>query len=237
MPDEEPEVLVLRPSDLRLVPPAAIIRCLDDPSLWTPTVEGTSTEGPVVGLLAHPVELTGDGRRVRGAAAPVPPPSAPDITALLRYIGSEMRVRGRLASPWALYATDVRPEIWARTEELTEATGHALTARLESGEALEVPVRQTAAGEAVGALRDRGIAVFLTGDHDSLAAAIGRYLVGCGFLRDPRDLRARPVREVGPERLDPDSIWSGRTPDFAAEPAEELETTEQTHLDREVETT
>jgi hypothetical protein len=32
MPDEEPDVLVLRPSDLRLVPPAAVIRCLDDPA-------------------------------------------------------------------------------------------------------------------------------------------------------------------------------------------------------------
>jgi hypothetical protein len=120
MPDEEPDVLVLRPSDLRLVAPAAVIRCLDEEGLWLPTVEGSSAAGPVVGLLAHPAELTTETRWRRGSPAAAPPPSAPDVTALLRYIGHEMAIRGRLVDPWGLYATDVRPEIWARTEELTD---------------------------------------------------------------------------------------------------------------------
>jgi hypothetical protein len=237
MPDEEAEVLVLRPSDLRLVPPAAVIRCLDDPALWIPTVEGSSAEGPVVGLLAQPAELVTETRRRRGSPVVAPPPSAPDVTALLRYIGHEMAVRGRLVNPWTLYATEVRPEIWARTEELTDVTSRTLTAHLEGGTTLEVPVRHTAAGEAVGALRDQGIAVFLAGDHDALANVIGRYLVAYGFLRDPADLRPELVRQAPPERLDPDSIWTGATRELGTSPSQELSTEETTHEDREVETT
>jgi hypothetical protein len=210
MPDEEPDVLVLRPSDLRLVPPAGVIRCLDDPALWLPTVEGSSAEGPVVGLLAHPAELATETRRPRrDSPALAPPPSAPDVTALLRYIGHEMMVRGRLVNPWALYATDVRPEIWARTEELTNGTDRTLTAHLVAGGSLQVPVRHTAAGEAVGAIRDQGIAVFLAGDPEALGEVIGRYLAAFGFLRDPADLRPELVGPASPERLDPDSIWTG----------------------------
>jgi hypothetical protein len=212
MPDEEPDVLVLRPSDLRLVPPAAVIRCLDDPALWLPTVEGSSAEGPVVGLLAHPAELATETRIRRDSSAVAPPPSAPDITALLRYIGHEMAVRGRLVNPWALYATEVRPEIWARTEELTDGTNRTLTAHLVAGGSLQVPVRHTAAGEAVGAIRDQGIAVFLAGGPEALGDVIGRYLVAFGFLRDPADLRPELVGPAPPERLDPDSIWTGAPP-------------------------
>jgi hypothetical protein len=208
MPDEEPDVLVLRPSDLRLVPPAALIRCLDDPALWLPTVEGSSAEGPVVGLLAHPAELATETRR-RDSPAVAPPPSAPDVTALLRYIGHEMAVRRRLINAWALYATEVRPEIWARTEELTDGTDRTLTAHLVAGGSLQVPVRHTAAGEAVGAIRDQGIAVFLAGDPEALGDVIGRYLAAFGFLRDPADLRPELVGPAPPERLDPDSIWTG----------------------------
>jgi hypothetical protein len=236
MAGEEPEVLVLRPSDLRLVPPAAVIRCLDDPSLWIPTVEGSSAGGPVVGLLSQPAELTTGSRRRRGAPDATPPPSAPDVTALLRYIGHEMAIRGRLVNPWTLYATAVRPEIWARTEELTDPTDRTLSAHLEGGAALEVPVRHTAAGEAVGALRDEGIALFVAGDHDALAVVIGRYLVECGFLRDAADLRPEVVAASPSEHLDPDSIWGGVPHGFGS-PPEEAYPTYQTHEDREVETT
>ena len=98
--DEEPEALVLRPSDLRQVPPAAVIRSLEDPELWLASVEGTSAEGPVVGLLTEPAELTGTGRRRRAASAGDPvPPSGPDVTALLRYVGHEMTLAGSLAEP------------------------------------------------------------------------------------------------------------------------------------------
>ena len=142
----------MRPSDLRQVPPAAVIRCLDDTTVWLPTVEGTSPDGPVVGLLSQPAELPARSRLRRRASEPeVTPPSAPDITSLLRYLGGEMVVAGRLTNPWAVYACDVRPEIWARTEELTDATSRTLSAHLEGGTALQVPIRHTAAGEVVGA--------------------------------------------------------------------------------------
>jgi hypothetical protein len=235
--DEEPDLLVVRPSDLRLVPPAAVIRCLDDPALWIPTVEGSSSEGPVIGLLAHPAELATETQRWRGAPAIAPPPSAPDVAALLRYIGHEMAVRGRLVNPWTLYATGVRPEIWARTEELTNSTNTTLSAHLEGGPPLRVPVRHTAAGEAVGALREQAIAVFLAGDHDALGEVIGRYLVAAGFLRDPADLRPEMVTQVPSERLDPDSIWTGAPREPAAAPGQELSAKDANHQHLEVETT
>jgi hypothetical protein len=235
--DEEAEVLVLRPSDLRLVSPAAVIRCLDAANLWLPTVEGSSAEGPVVGLLSHPTELVTEVRRRRGAPAREAPPSAPDVSGLLRWVGGEMTVRGRLASPWSLYACEVRPEIWARTEELTEPTDHTLFAHLDGGTTLEVPVRHTVAGESVGAIRDLGISVFLAGDYDTLADVIGRHLAAAGFLRDPGDLRPQVISEAAPERLDPDSIWTGVPPDFGATAGRELSPQVTTHQDREVETT
>jgi hypothetical protein len=210
---EEPEVLVVRPSDLRQVPPAAVIRCLDAPGLWMPTVEGISPEGPVIGLLVHPTELDGARGRRRGAdTAAEAPPSAPDTTALLRYIGHELTVRGALTNPWSLYADAVRPEIWARTEELTDPTGRSLSCHLEGGTRLEVPIRHTAAGESVGAISAEGISVFLAGDDDALAASIGRHLAAAGHIRDPRDLRPDLVREAPSVALDPDSILTTERP-------------------------
>jgi hypothetical protein len=240
-PDEEPDVLVLRPSDLRLVPPAAVVRCLDDAEIWMPTVEGSSPDGPVVGLLTQPTELARDSRRRRDLDLAQPPPSAPDATALLRSLGHEMTIRGRLVNPWALYAADVRPEIWARTEELTETTNRTLSAHLEGGTRLEVPIRRTAAGESVGALRDHEISIFLAGDEDALASSIGRYLVSCGFLRDAADLRPELITAPPTERLDPDSIWTRGDESMlrrdAPEASTELSAREETQPDREVETT
>jgi hypothetical protein len=235
--DEEPEVLVLRPSDLRLVPPSAVIRCLDDPGLWLATVEGISAEGPVVGLLSHPTELVVEERRRRGAPATEPPPSAPDLSGLLRWLGGEMTVRGRLANPWSLYASEVRPEIWARTEELTDPTSRTLRAHLDGGATLDVPVRHTAAGEAVGAIRDLGISVFLAGDQDALAGVIGQYLVATGHLRDARELRPEVIRAAPAERLDPDSISTGAEMELGADRDSELQPSEAIHEDREVEFT
>jgi hypothetical protein len=240
--DEEPEVLVVRPSDLRLVPPAAVIRSLDAPSLWHPTVEGVSPEGPVVGLLSHPAELRSEERRRGGSAAQDPPPSAPDVTGLIRQIGTEMVQRGRVLDPWALYGAEVRPEIWARTEELTDATPNTLACHMEGGQSLEVPVRHTAAGELVAALQERGITVFLAGDLDSLTTSVGRYLAEAGFLRHPGDLRQEVARERPPESLDPDSIWTGQPRDWGeqrpspeAGALEKLEPESQTETqDREV---
>lgn len=224
--DEEPDVLVLRPSDLRLVPPAAVIRRLDDGGFWLPTVEGSSAGGPVVGLLSHPVELEVQRRRGRRPEPAAPPPSAPDVASLLRLIGVELVRRRRIAEPGALYACEVRSEIWARTEELTDPTSRTLVAHLEGGSILRVPVRHTAAGEAVGAIRDRTISVFMAGDHDALARAIGAWLVGEGFLRDGADLRPETVRSTPSEHLDPDAIWTADREsglDFSPTPANDPE--------------
>jgi hypothetical protein len=235
-PHEEPEVLVVRPSDLRLVPPAAVIRSLDHPSLWLPTVEGVSGAGPVVGLLAHPAELHPEERRRAGLASQDTPPSAPDVTGLIRSIGAEMAQRGRLLNPWALYAADVRPEIWARTEELTDSTTSRLVCHMEGGESLEVPVRHTAAGEQVAGLQERAITVFLAGDLDALTGSVGRYLAAAGFLRHPGDLRQEVVRERPPESLDPDSIWTGQPRDWDEEPSPEGGALEKLETESHIET-
>jgi hypothetical protein len=212
--DEEPEVLVVRPSDLRQVPPAAVIRCLDSAPLWMPTVEGSSPDGPVVGLLTHPAELTGAERRRRGGSPPESPPSAPDVSALLRYVGHEMTVRGSLANPWALYAAEVRPEIWARTEERTDLTNRSLTAHLAGGTELEVPIHQTAAGESVGAIRTgEAISVFLAGDADALCEVVGRSLAAEGHLLDAGELRPGIVPAAPSEALDPASIRDHSLPE------------------------
>jgi hypothetical protein len=207
-PQEEPEVQVVRPSDLRLVPPAAVIRSLDDPGVWMPTVEGSSAAGPVIGLLSHPAQLQASERRRVGTEAPAPP-AAPDVTALLRYLGGELAGRGHLANPWALYASDVRAEIWARTEELTDATDRHLHCYLGGGEELTVPVRHTAAGELVAALQEAQITVFLAGQEGVLTASVGRYLSAAGFLRHAEEVRLEATATPPSESLDPDAIWTG----------------------------
>lgn len=196
-PGQDPEVGVVRPSDLRLVPPAAAIRSLEDPSIWLPAVEDTSPAGPAIGLLPHAARpWRGEGRQ---RAAAEPPPPAPDLIALLRHLGAELTRLGRASSPWALYAAEVRPEIWAQTERLTGATDRALVCHLEGtgSSRLELPLRRAAAGETVAALQEQAISVFAAGDGDALAAAVGRYLAAAGFLRRPDEVR---VERVGAER-------------------------------------
>jgi hypothetical protein len=205
---EEPEIEVVRPSDLRLVPPAALIRSVDDPATWMPTVEGTSPDGPVIGLLAHPAVLQVPQRRLAGSDQ-APPPSATDVTGLLRYLGGALATRGHVQNPWALYASDVRPEIWARTEEVTDATNRQLRCFMEGGPELRLPIRHTAAGEVCAALQEHGITVFLAGDDDALAATVGCYLTDAGFLRHAEDLRLQTLEPPPAESLDPDAIWTG----------------------------
>jgi hypothetical protein len=173
--------------------------------MWLPTVEGSSPDGPVIGLLTHPAELNGSRR---SGEAPEPPPAGTDVAALLRRIGQEMVRAGRLLNPWMLYATETRPEIWSRTEELTDPTSRYLACFLEGGEELRAPIRHTAAGEVVAALKERAISVFMAGDDDALCRTVGRYLTETGFIRHAEDLRVHSVREEPPERLDPDQIWT-----------------------------
>jgi hypothetical protein len=224
--DEDPEIQVVRPSDLRLVPPAAIIRCLDDEAIWLPTVEGTSAEGPVIGLLTHTAELRVRERRGHGDDI-APPPAGADVTALLRLVGGEMVVAGRIRNPWALYAGSVRPEIWARTEELTDPTSRRLECQLEGAAQLRLPIRHTAAGEVVAALQEQDITVFLAGDDDALASSVGGYLVSAGFLRHPDDIRIEAATAPPPESLDPDTIWTGgEAPELSEAETEDQEVTQ-----------
>ena len=214
---EEPEIEVVRPSDLRLVPPAALIRSVDDEEIWMPTVEGTSLEGPVIGLLAHPAVLHVPQRRLAGSDEAVPP-SATDVTGLLRYLGGELAVRGHVVNPWSLYASDVRPEIWSRTEELTDPTNRRLECFIEGAAELRLPIRHTAAGEVCAALQEHGITVFLAGDDEALASTVGRYLSAAGFLRHVEDIRLEREERAPAESLDPDAIWTGE-PTERSQPA------------------
>jgi hypothetical protein len=181
----EVEIEVVRPSDLKLVSPAALIRSLEDPDLWLAAVEGRSSEGLVIGLLGEATELKPEQRRRAGAQPLSSPPAASDVASLLRLVGNELADAKQLEEPFALYATQVRPEIWSRTEELTDDLGHRLVCWLEGGESapLELPLRRTAAGELLTALEDDGITVFAAADEQLLKRSLGRYLSGSGFLR------------------------------------------------------
>jgi hypothetical protein len=207
---EPDEVLVgvLRPRDLRRVPPAAVFRSLDDPDEWLPSVEGVSDDGPVVGVLGEPTLLGGE-ERPRPAAGPGPPPrapAAPDVVELLRFLRTARgRARGR-----DLYASEVRPEIWAAAERRLEPTGRHVAAYLadDAGSELELPVLRTGFGELVVALHDRGICVFLAATEAALAAAVGRYLAATGFLPVAAEVELRDAAPPRPERLDPAAIAS-----------------------------
>jgi hypothetical protein len=179
------ELWVLRPSDFRLVPPAAIITSVEEPDLWFPTVEGRSQEGSVIGVLGEGAELRTDEHARAGFESASGAPAATDVTALLRLIGTRLAESGRIESPFDLHAGEVRPEIWARTERVTDDVGRRLTCWLETEEVtkLELPLRRTAAGELVTALQDQGICVFVAADEPELAGRVGRYLSRHGFLR------------------------------------------------------
>jgi hypothetical protein len=183
--DSQVELRVLRPSDLKLVPPAAIIQSIDRPELWIPTVEGHSSEGLVVGVLGESTELHPEERRRAGIQPLASPPAASDIISLLRLVGNGLVETSRIEDQFSLYAGRVRPEIWARTEQLTEDVGRKLACWLEDEEPikLELPLRRTAAGELLTALEDQGICVFFEADESALASRVGRYLSGSGFLR------------------------------------------------------
>ena len=231
-------MLVLRPSDLRLVPPAAVIRSLDDPACGCRRSRAPPPRARWSACLPSPpscaTEAAGGAARRAWPLPPPPPTSARCCATSAR----DDRPRARSSSPWTLYAAEVRPEIWARTEELHRRhrprPGGASGGRRRRSRCRCATPRR---GEAVGAISDQGIAVFLAGDHDALATAIGRYLVASGFLRDRADLRP----EVGRRRRRP-SGWTrtrsgpARRPASAPGPAS-FQSRETTHEDLEVETT
>ncbi len=201
------EIRVVRPSDLRLVAPAAVIRSLDDPDLWFASVEGRSSEGLVIGVLGEATELRPEERRRAGRQELDAPPAASDVASLLRLVGNSLTENGRISDASSLYASQVQPEIWARTEQLTDDVGRRLVSWLESDEPvrLELPLRRTAAGELLTALHDEGIAVFAGNDESALAARVGQYLSGSGFLRFEDTVEVEEPADGSQER--PGEAW------------------------------
>ncbi len=209
---EEVVVGVLRPRDLLRVSPAAVFRSHAEADIWIPSVEGTSPDGPVVGVLEVSPRLRHPERRRAGVgpAAREAAPAAPDVVALLRSLRAELvRTRG-LEQPDALYASDVRPEIWAAAERRTEDCGKYLVAYLSDpeGTSLELTIRRTGAGDVATAIDMGGINVLLAGDEDALASQVGRFLAAADFLRFSEEVEIRAVHTPRAERLDADSIWT-----------------------------
>jgi len=209
---DEVIVGVVRSRDLQRVPPAAVIRSLDDPDLWMPTVEGVSSEGPVVGLLAHPAELRGRGR-IRAQIGPAPSdqaPAAPDVVGLLRFVRAELSRRSASFDPEALYASAVRAEIWRAAEQRLEPTGALVVAYLadEDSSRIELPVLRMGTGDLLAAIDHAGINVLLAHDEDALAASIGRFLERSGFLRFAEEVEIHRAAPPRAERLEPDAIWT-----------------------------
>jgi hypothetical protein len=209
---DEVTVGVLRPRDLRRVPPAAVFRSYEDPELWIPSVEGISPEGPVVGLLGQATRLRRPERRRAGPGPDLTAtaPAAPDVVELLRFVRTELARRRSLRDLSTLYASEVRPEIWAAAERNTADTGRRLVAYLsdEEGSALELAVRRTGFGEVATALEDRGINVLIAPDDDALAASVGRYLAAHDFLRFASEIEIHDVASPRAERLEADSVWT-----------------------------
>jgi hypothetical protein len=205
---EDVSVGVVRPRDLRRVPPAAVFRSQTDPDLWLPSVEGTSPDGPVVGVVGHAPQLRRrERRRAAGPSVEDTAPAAPDVIALLRYLRAELGRAGSMAS-WGLYAAEVRPEIWAVAERRTQDAGTRLVAHMSDTDAtrLELQVRRTGAGDVSVALEDRGINVFLAPDEDALAIQVGRLLAGADFLRFAEEIEVQRVEQPRAERLGVESI-------------------------------
>jgi hypothetical protein len=205
---DEVTVGVVRPRDLRRVSPAAVLRSQSDPELWIPTVEGTSPDGPVIGVVGHAPQLRRRGRRRKDAGPTVEDtaPAAPDVIALIRYLQAELGRAGDIAA--GVYATEVRPEIWAAAEARTDDAGDRLVAHLTDEEAtrLELVVRRTGAGDVAAALEARGINVFLAPDGDALATQVGHHLAGAEFLRFTTEVEIHHAGAPRAERLGVDSI-------------------------------
>ncbi len=208
---EQVTVGVVRPRDLRRVAPAAVYRSQEDPDLWVPSVEGSSPDGPVVGVVGRPTQLRRRERRRRGGGPAVEDtaPAAPDAVALLRYLRSELE-RDHPAAAAGLYASEVRPEIWAAVEERTEDAGTRLVAYLadEDASRLELAVRRTGAGDVACALEDRAINVFLAQDEAALAAMVGRHLARDDFLRFAEEVEIHSVQPPRADRLETEAITS-----------------------------
>jgi hypothetical protein len=212
--DDESEVTVgvLRPRDLRLVGPAAIFRSQSDGEFWLPTVEGVSAEGPVIGVLANAARLS-EPERPRAGVGPLAQDAAPadaDVMSLLRFLRADMSHREDNAWLAALYASEVRPEIWEAVEARTEDTRRRLVTYLtdDEGTRLELGVRRLQTGDLCAAFADTGINAFLADTEDALASMVGAHLHRSGFLRFPEEIEIHAAEAPRAERLDTEAIWT-----------------------------
>jgi hypothetical protein len=110
----------------------------------------------------------------------------------------------------ALYAAELRPEIWAQAEQRTVDEGRTLVAHMSDDDQtrLELSIRYTGAGDVAAALIDSEISAFLAPDEDALARQVGRYLHERGFLRFAEEIEIHTVPAPRPERLEADEIWT-----------------------------
>ena len=110
----------------------------------------------------------------------------------------------------ALYASEVRPEIWTVAEARTEDSGRTLVAHLsdEDQTRLELTIRHTGAGDVAAALIDSEISTFLAPDEDALARMIGRYLHEREFLRFAEEIEIHSPAPPRADRLEADDIWT-----------------------------
>ncbi|TMC12484.1 MAG: hypothetical protein E6J29_08630 [Chloroflexi bacterium] len=224
---------VLRPRDLKLVAPAAVFRSHVDEKVWLPTVEGISSEGPVVGVLASAARLT-EPERPRSGPGPLrqeAAAAAPDVVSLLRLLRADLAPKLDFEQVMALYACDVRPEIWEAVEARSEDAGTRLIAYLsdDEGTRLELGVRRTTAGDVCAALADTSINVLLADAEDGLAAMVGRHLHASGFLRFAEEIEIHAAEAPRAERLDTDAIWTrgngfGEPEQVAVDEPEEVHT-------------
>lgn len=210
--ESDVSVQVLRPRDLRLGAPAAVFRSQADAQFWLPTVEGISADGPVIGVLASAARLS-EPERPRAGVGRLrheTPPAEADIVSLLRLLRSEMGPRRDPVAMAALYASEVRPEIWEAVEARSADAGTRLVAHLtdDEGTRLEMGIRRTVAGDVCAAFADTGINAFLADDEDQLAGMVGRHLHASGFLRFMQEIEIQPAEAPRAERLDTDSIWT-----------------------------
>ena len=210
--ESEVAVGVLRPRDLRLVQPAAVFRSQSDPDFWLPTVEGVSAEGPVIGVLANAARLA-TPERPRGGVGPLVQDSAPadsDVMSLLRRLRADMSPRAEYLALAALYASEVRPEIWQSVEARTASTDRRLVAWMtdDEGTKLELEIRRLATGDVCVAFADPGINAFLADSEDNLAAMVGEYLHRSGFLRFAQEIEIQEPEAPRADPLDTEPIWT-----------------------------